>query len=219
MIPVPVISCDLLLGEPWYREHDVMYDCKSHSYTVRRGKKCSLVPMDEKRFISWRKEHLEKIKGQKEEEKKKVKITEILTVVIRSTKKSTVEEINSNPRTLSFQGGEDDTTLCKLTTMIADDTTSTPSTEYATDVLQDVDGLVGATTKHDIVVQMMSKKKGDMFLSSHKLGHEGERMHGSGSNQKSITGHQVMYYVGMQESVLDAEKINQVGYFFGRPRP
>ena len=103
--------------------------------------------------------------------------------------------------------------------MIVDDTTSTPSTEYATDVFQDEDGLVGATTKHDIVVQMMSKKKGDMFLSSHKLGHEGARMHGSGSNQKSISGHQVMYYVGMQESVLDAERINQVGYFFGLPRP
>ena len=103
--------------------------------------------------------------------------------------------------------------------MIVDDTTSTPSTEYATNVLQDVDGLVGATTKHDIVVQMMSKKKGDMFLSSHKLGHEGARMHGSGSNQKSISRHQVVYYVGMQEFVLDAERINQVGYFFGRPRP
>lgn len=219
VIPAPIISCHLLLGKPWYKEHDVAYDCQTHIYAVKKGKKYDLVPMGEELFISWRKEHLEKIKEQKEEEKKKVEVAKILTVVVQSAKKNTIEEIDSKPRTVLFQGGEDDTTACNLIMMTVDDTTSTPSTEYATDVFQDVDGLVGATTKHDMVVQTMCKKKGDMFLYSPKSGHEGARMHGSGSSQKSISRHQVVYYVGMQEFVSDSKRINQVCYFFGRLRP
>ena len=69
VIPAPMISCHLLLGEPWYKEHDVAYDCKTHRYTVKRGKMCSLVPMDDERFISWRKEHLEKIKEEEDAKK------------------------------------------------------------------------------------------------------------------------------------------------------
>ena len=104
-----MISCHLLLGEPWYKEHDVTYDCKTHRYTIKKGKKCSLVPMGVERFISWRKEHLEKIKEQEEEEKK-VEVAEIFAVVIQSSE----EEVNSKPKTVSMQGGEDDMTNTKF---------------------------------------------------------------------------------------------------------
>ena len=60
-----MITCHLLLGEPWYKDHDVAYDCKRHTYTVKMGKKCNLVPMGEEHFISSRKKHLEKIEEQK----------------------------------------------------------------------------------------------------------------------------------------------------------
>ena len=110
VIPAPMISCHLLLGEPWYKEHDVVYDRKTHRYIVKRGKKCSLVPMGEERFISWRKEHLERIKEQEEEEKKKAQVAEISVVVIQSSEENIAQEVNSNPRTVLMQGGEDDTT-------------------------------------------------------------------------------------------------------------
>jgi len=76
VIPTPMISCHLLLGKPWYKEHDVTYDCKTHRYTVKKGKKCSLMPMGEEHFISWRKEHLEKIKEQEETKKREVNVVE-----------------------------------------------------------------------------------------------------------------------------------------------
>ena len=51
-----------------------------------------------------------------------------------------------------------DTAVCNLSTMVADDiTTSTLSIEYATDIFQDEGGLVDTKSKHDIVVQIMSK--------------------------------------------------------------
>ena len=62
MILVSMISCHLLLGEPWYKENDVGYDCQTHKYIVKKGKKCDLLHMGEDLFIVWRKEHMEKIK-------------------------------------------------------------------------------------------------------------------------------------------------------------
>jgi hypothetical protein len=62
VIPAPMISCHLLLGEPWYKKHNVVYDFSTHTYTVKKGKLCSLVPMGEERFIAWRKDHEKRIK-------------------------------------------------------------------------------------------------------------------------------------------------------------
>ena len=38
VIPAPMVSCHLLLGKPWYKEHDVAYDCQTHTYTVKKFK-------------------------------------------------------------------------------------------------------------------------------------------------------------------------------------
>ena len=45
LIPIPIILGHLLLGKPWYEERDVAYDCQTHKYTVKNGKKCDLMPM------------------------------------------------------------------------------------------------------------------------------------------------------------------------------
>ena len=219
VIPAPMVSCHLLLGEPWYKEHDVVYDYHTHTYTVKKGKKCNLVPMDEERFITWRKEHLEKIKKQEEEERKKADAAAIVTIVVVQSANKIIVEINSKPRTVSFQGGEDDMAACNLSAMITVDTTTySSSTEYATDIFQDEDGFVGITSKRDTVVQIMSKY-GVMFLYSPKSGREGAHMHGCGSSQKSIRSHQVVYYVDVQEFNSFSKGINHVSYFFGRLQP
>ena len=62
VIPAPMISCHLLLGEPWYKQHDVVYDFQTCIYTIKKGKKYDLVPMGEDRFIAWWREHQKKIK-------------------------------------------------------------------------------------------------------------------------------------------------------------
>jgi hypothetical protein len=72
-----MVSCHLLLGEPWYKEHHVAYDCHTQRYTVKKGKKDNLVPMDEEHFITWRKKHQEKMKEQEDANMKKVKSTKI----------------------------------------------------------------------------------------------------------------------------------------------
>jgi len=101
VIPAPMVSCHLLLGKSWYKEHDVVYDCQTHIYTVKKGKKYDLVPMGLDRFIAWREEHLEKIKEQEEEEEKKVEGAKNLTVIVQSAHEHITEEIDSKPRTVS----------------------------------------------------------------------------------------------------------------------
>ena len=52
VIPTPMVSCHLLLGKPWCKEHDVVYDRKTNRYTVKKDKKYDLVPMGQDRFIA-----------------------------------------------------------------------------------------------------------------------------------------------------------------------
>ena len=111
-----------------------------------------------------------------------------------------------------------DTTMCNLITRIAADTrTSTPNNGCATDVSKDEDGLVGIRSMHEIVVRIMSMS-GDMFLRSPESGHVGARMHGSGSSQKSLLVATKLRTAWACKSSFQNQK-NQVGYFFGRPRP
>ena len=56
-----MVLCHLLLGKPRYIEHDVAYDYLTHRYTVKKGKKCNLMPMGADRFIAWKREHQKKI--------------------------------------------------------------------------------------------------------------------------------------------------------------
>ena len=111
MIPVSMISCHLLLGEPWYKENDVGYDCQTHKYIGKKGNKCDLLPMGEDLSIVWRKEHMEKIKEWKEAKKREAEAAEIFMVVIQFANKNTIKEIDSKPETILFQGGEHDTTV------------------------------------------------------------------------------------------------------------
>ena len=104
-----MVSCHLLLGKLWYIKHNVAYDCLTHRYTVKMGKKCNLVPMGADEFIAWRRDQ----KKIKEDEAKKnmVEAAEISIVVIQSAginipdKIDTniiAEEIDLKPRTVSF---------------------------------------------------------------------------------------------------------------------
>ena len=111
VIPVSMISCHLLLGKPWYKEHDVAYDCQTHKYTIKKCKKCDLVPMGEGRFIAWRKEHQDKIKEQEEAKKKMVEAAEIFVVTVQSEDGNIAEKDDPKPRTVLIQGGEDDTNM------------------------------------------------------------------------------------------------------------
>ena len=86
---------------------------------------------------------MEKIKEWNKENKREVEATKIFMVGVQSATTNIIEEIDPKPVTVSFQGGEDDMTACILTNMNAYDTiTSTPSTEYTTDVFQDGDILM-----------------------------------------------------------------------------
>ena len=108
MIPVSMISCHLLLGEPWYKEYRATYDHLTYMYHIIGGKKCDLVCMPQQFFIAWRKDHLERLKEKEEAMEKEVEATALLTSKIK------IDVIAQNedpkPRTVSFQGGEDDTT-------------------------------------------------------------------------------------------------------------
>ena len=54
------------------------------------------------------------MKEQKEEEKKKVKTPDISIVVGQPANKNIVEKIDVKPRTVSFQGREDDTSTSNV---------------------------------------------------------------------------------------------------------
>ena len=120
VIPTPMVSCHLLLGKPWYKEHDVAYDCQTHVYTVKKGKKYDLMPMGQDRFIARRREHHKNIKEEEDAKKNMVEATEISMITIQSVHENIVIKIESKPRTVSIQGGEDDTTRCNKNTEVVD---------------------------------------------------------------------------------------------------
>ena len=120
VIPVPMVSCHLLLGKPWYKEHDVAYDCQTHVYTVKKGKKYDLVPMGQNHFIAWRREHQKKIKEEEDAKKNMVEATEISMITIQSVHENIVIKIESKLRTVSVQEGEDDATQCNINSEVFD---------------------------------------------------------------------------------------------------
>ena len=56
VIPVPMVSCHMLLGEPWYKKNYATHDYWAKMYTVERGTKYVLMAMEKKLFKTWRKE-------------------------------------------------------------------------------------------------------------------------------------------------------------------
>ena len=144
--------------------------------------------MGEERFISWRKEHLEKIKEQEEEEKK-VEVAEIFAVVIQSSE----EEVNSKPRTVLLQGVKGDMNICKTTMpaayMVADVVVVEEDKDDTADVTVHVNGV------HVARVLLKSWPKYQGVLSYlHASGNQTGGMHASGSSQKSIRVDATMFY-------------------------
>ena len=121
---------------------------------------------------------------------------------------------------VSCQGGEDDLAACNLSVMITVDTTTfSSSTEYATDVFQNEDGLVGITCNHTMDVQDMSLLEfrpmyGAMFPCLHASGNQVlVRMHASGPDKKLIRREVVYVHDTDREefshNVKQAHKLNK----------
>lgn len=83
VIPVPLVSCHVLLGELWYKEKGAKYDHRANTYTVERGKDYVLKPMEEKIFRTWRKDRLRKRKEQKEGNKMEAEAAAIFSATVR----------------------------------------------------------------------------------------------------------------------------------------
>ena len=88
-----MVSCHLLLGKPWYKERDVSYDCQTHVYIVKMGKKYDLVPMGWDCFIAWRREHQKKVKEEEDAKNDMVESTENCVVVVQSIHQNIAAEI------------------------------------------------------------------------------------------------------------------------------
>jgi hypothetical protein len=114
VIPVPMVSCYLLLGGPWYEENRASYNSLANTYTIKRDNMYVLHPVEKKLFRSWRKERLLKKKetataiiASSVERKNIVDASlvphdESLDVDVAATKD------DLKPRTVSFEEGEDD---------------------------------------------------------------------------------------------------------------
>jgi hypothetical protein len=109
VIPVPLVSCHLLLGELWYKKNGATYDQCANTYTIMQDKIYVLRPMDKKPFRTWRKERLHK--------KKETAAAAIFETSVQSVG-NIVDEIELKPRTVSFEEREDDTALPAPTTPI-----------------------------------------------------------------------------------------------------
>ena len=55
IIPVPIVSCHMLLGDPWYEENPAAYSCLGNSCIIEQDKKYALITMEKKLFKTWRK--------------------------------------------------------------------------------------------------------------------------------------------------------------------
>jgi hypothetical protein len=105
VIPVHMVSCHLLLGIPWNKEHGAVYSLDSNynysQYTVTCGKReCKLHPLDTMTYKAWRKDRLQKkkdrekvvkkeaeakIQEQEEAKKKEVEAATFRHVLVQST--------------------------------------------------------------------------------------------------------------------------------------
>jgi hypothetical protein len=84
VIPVPMVSCYLLLGGPWYEKNRATYNCLANTYTVKRANTYVLHPVEKKLFRLWRKERLLK---------KKETAAAIFTTSFKPIEKNIADEI------------------------------------------------------------------------------------------------------------------------------
>jgi hypothetical protein len=105
VIPIPMVSCYLVLGQPWYKENRAAYDCLANTYTVTRDKVYVLQPMEKKLFRSWRKERLLKMKEQNEAQRKEAESATNFSTPVQSKNGVVVLETNSKPRTVLLEKG------------------------------------------------------------------------------------------------------------------
>jgi hypothetical protein len=114
VIPVPMVSCYLLLGEPWYKENKVVYNFLANTYTVTRDKIYVLKVMEKKPFTAWRKDRLQKTREQKEAKKKEDAAAAIFVASVKLRDDVFPLETELKPRTVSLEEGEDDTRPTQL---------------------------------------------------------------------------------------------------------
>jgi hypothetical protein len=84
------------------------YDCLANTYTVTRDKVYVLKPIEKKMFRTWRKERIQKLKEQDEEEIM-AESAPIFSAIVQSGVTIVALETDSKPRTVSHEEGEDDT--------------------------------------------------------------------------------------------------------------
>jgi hypothetical protein len=95
VIPMTLVSCHLLLEEPWYKSTDAAYDCRA------KGDKVYVFgPLEEKLFRAWRKERLR--------QKKKIAAEAILMAPIHSIGEDIANITDLKPMTVFFEEREDD---------------------------------------------------------------------------------------------------------------
>lgn len=82
-----MISCHMLLGEPWYKENSATQSYLTNTYTIERDTKYVLMAMENKLFQTWRKERLQKVKEQ-QEAKTVSKVTDFFFVTRLDDRKS-----------------------------------------------------------------------------------------------------------------------------------
>jgi hypothetical protein len=142
VIPIPMVSCHLLLGEPWTKEHHVSYKCITNTYAIQQVQVYVLRSMKSEQFFAWRKEHHAKImEFYKHKEKVKKEVAEaamVVTVPVHSPNEKvitaaiyvatvpSVEQVlandtiatedDSKPRSVSPKEGKDDTAAPLYTT-------------------------------------------------------------------------------------------------------
>ena len=67
------------------------------------------MPMEKKPFKIWRKDRLQKLKDQIEEEKKETDVAAVFSTLVPSLDVNIAEDTDSKPRTVSYEDREDDT--------------------------------------------------------------------------------------------------------------
>ena len=133
VIPVPLVSCHMLLGELWSKENGATYNHRDSTYAVAHGKEYVLKPLEKKIFRTWRNDRLQKIKKQEAEAKfraleeakrREAAKAALFPVPVPSTEREAdaaaeifkeavqfphnVSNNDLKPRTVSPKGGEDD---------------------------------------------------------------------------------------------------------------
>jgi hypothetical protein len=226
VIPVPMVACHLLLGEPWYKMNMVAYDYLANTYTVTQDNVYVLKPMEKKMFKSWRKGRLLMMKKQKEATNKEgeaatifsapgqsIQAATIFSSLVQSIQAVTVVlKTDSKPRTVSFEEGEDDTATPDIIT---------GPIEFEPTYLQvmhtNEDELVQTTHKHPVALDMDTytiwTKPDSIFPYAYMPNHQAISMHVHGSSKESVQS------IPPEEIFHGANRRDQIVYYFGSPRP